>query len=181
LAAAGLSRQAEAPQQETMPKREQYANDEDWLNARDEFRDRQRDAKVAQERGRESAAKQAQRVSTLLSEAEKLDGFDRDTFDSLPVSQAMADAILDSDIGSKLIAHLTLNEGEAERISKLSPARQAAEIGKLEAKLSTVKASNTPPPIKPIGSAGSSSKPVEQMSQSEYEAMRAKQGARWAR
>lgn len=182
LAAAGLNRQTESPKQESMPQRANFASDEDWLNARDEFRDKQREAKVAQERQQEIAAKVQQKNSTLIAEAQKLGGFDMEDFEALPVTPVMADAIRDSEIGAKLVSHLVLNEGEAERISKLSPARQAAEIGKLEVKLSAVKSVKAPPPINPIGSG--SSKTIydpESASLDDYIKQRQKQGAVWSR
>jgi hypothetical protein len=119
-----------------------------------------------------------------MQEAAKISGFDREAFDELPITDAMAYAILDSDVAAKITAHLTSNPDDAERISALSPARQAAEIGKLEARISsqTVKASNAPAPIKPIGNrGGSANSDLAKSSMEDYIAARAKQGARWAR
>lgn len=67
-------------------------------------------------------------------------------------------AIIESEMGADLAYYLGKNDQEAERISKLTPARQAIEIGKLEVKLTAnpiKKASSAPAPINPVsGKAG---------------------------
>lgn len=50
-------------------------------------------------------------------------------------SDAVAEAIADSDLGPQLAYHLAQHPDEARRISKLSAAAAGREIGKLEAKL----------------------------------------------
>lgn len=71
------------------------------------------------------------------------------------VTNVMQRAILESDLGPKVAYFLAKNPDEAERISKLSPMRQIAEIGKLEDKVSTLKSvrqpSKAPAPISPVG------------------------------
>lgn len=66
------------------------------------------------------------------------------------------DAILESELGHELMYHLGKHDAEVMRISKLSPARQASEIGKLEAKLSEAqkKVSSAPAPIDPVKGKG---------------------------
>ena len=121
----------------------------------------------------------------MYAEASTIDrGFDREAFDSLPLTPVIAQAIIDSDMPSKVMVHLASNPDEVERISRLSPARQAAEIGKIETVLSAarVKASNAPAPIKPVGTRGGASAGDRgKMSMDDYVASRAKEGARWAR
>lgn len=95
----------------------------------------------------------------LMAELEEAEGFDLKKFNKLPISMSMAEAIIDSDQASKLALHLVNNPDDASRIAGLSPSRQAAEIGKLEARLSAVvakKPSNAPAPISPVGAKGSS-------------------------
>lgn len=127
-------------------------------------------AVVAFEREQEALQQQAQHAQRaqstftakrddLMAELEEADGFDKRKWESLPITVPMAEAILDSELGTKLALHLTQHPDEASRIATLSPARQAAEIGKLEAKLSPVaskKPSNAPDPIRPVGGKGSS-------------------------
>jgi len=105
--------------------------------------------KLAEREGR------AKRES-VFAKAEKDADFDREDFlDTTTVTPVMADAILESDLGDKIIKHLYLNQDEADRIASLSPARQAAEIGRLEMQLSApkaaVKKSGAPSPITPLG------------------------------
>lgn len=77
------------------------------------------------------------------------------------ISQPVTELIMDSEVGPAVVLFLAENEDEAERINKLSPARQLAEIGKIEAKLSTKAAANpakktvsqAPSPVKPVSGA----------------------------
>ena len=73
--------------------------------------------------------------ATILEKAED-SGIDLDEFSKLPVSRFMADAIVDSDVSVQLVAYMTENPAEVKRIYSLSEARQAVEIGKIEARLS---------------------------------------------
>ena len=113
------------------------------------------------------------KAQSVFELAEQDPEFDNEVFESLPISDPMAFAIMDSEIAPKLMIHLQNNPDEVTRIAKLPPARQAAEIGKMEIKLSApkeVKVSKAPAPVKPVGSRGStsSSNPGE-MSQAEFE------------
>lgn len=90
----------------------------------------------------------------------------------LPVTQAMSEAIRESEIGADIAYHLGKNPDEAARISRLSPARQAVEIGKLEVVLSAPLAKPKdppPPPIKPVsGTSAGGSKDPSKMTMAEY-------------
>ena len=140
----------------------------EWKNAQQE-QSRQYEAQRVKQVQSEVQAK-AQSVFEL---AEQDPEFDNEVFESLPVSDPMAYAIMDSDIAPKLMVYLQKNPDEVDRIAKLSPARQAAEIGKMEAKLSMpvkVKTSNAPAPIKPVGSRGSGvAGDPSKMSQADFE------------
>lgn len=174
--------QPPAQQADQMPKRENFASDEDWLNARDDWRDQKRVQEARQAQMQNQTRQVVSRTESLYAEAQKLPGFDREEFDQLPITQAMAASLLESDVAPKVMAFMQSNPAEVERISKLSPARQAAEIGKIEDKVSAAPAvSRAPPPIKPVGARGAASNgDLSRMSMDEYKAMRAKQGARWA-
>lgn len=93
-------------------------------------------------------------------------------------------AILESDVGPQLLYHLAKNTEDAERIAELSPARQVAEIGKLETKLSPVakKVSNAPAPIKTVPQGRSAVQGYsDNMSNEEFRAWSKANGAKWAR
>lgn len=68
-------------------------------------------------------------------------------------SDAVAEAIADSEVGPQLAYHLAQNPEEARRISKLSAAAAGREIGKLEAKLSADSTKQVDPPANENASA----------------------------
>ena len=148
----------------------------DWkLGQREQAEQQQQQAKQAQT--------MATKTENFYTEAMKIPGFDREAFDELPLTRHIAEALIDSDAPAKLMAHMAAHPEEVERIAGLSPARQAAEIGKLETKLASApKVSNAPAPIKPIGTRGSATNSdPSKMSMEEYAEFRKKNGASWAR
>lgn len=54
----------------------------------------------------------------------------------IPVKGPLFEALMDSDMGEKLVYHLAKHPAEAERINKLGALAQIRELGKLEDKLS---------------------------------------------
>ena len=147
------------PAAEGRPTLDQFASADDYADAVGDWKvgqaARQQQAQEAQKTQSTFAGKR----DDLMSELEDADGFDAAKFNKLPISMSMAEAIVDSDQAGKLSLHLIAHPDEAARIAALSPARQAAEIGKLEVKLSAVaaiKPSNAPSPITPVGAKGSS-------------------------
>lgn len=98
---------------------------------------------------------------------------------------AIGEAILESDDPASLIDFLGKNPDLAAELEGLSPTKLGRRIERIEAQMSTQTAkpvSKASEPINPIkGGAGSVVKTLETMSQSEYEAYRSKNGARWAR
>jgi hypothetical protein len=91
-----------------------------------------------------------------------------------PMSQAMAEAIKDSDIGPKVAYHLAQNPDIATRLSRLEPLAAAREIGRLEASLSVKqeptpkRVTSAPTPPTPIGSSRSTTGDPGSMSQADY-------------
>jgi hypothetical protein len=170
-----IIRQQQQPQtgrqQDGKPTKAKFANDEDFVEALTDWKLAQRDHQFRDQEAQRTQQTVAQKRDALLAAAEENDGFDRDEFArKVPVTEVMASAILDSDIGAKLVIHLNANPDEAKRIALLPPARQAAELGKLEAKLLTAPApkSNAPKPISPVGNSPVSSKDPSQMSDAEF-------------
>lgn len=165
------------------PARDKYANDEDWVEAVTDWKLEKREREVVQQQQQAKAKTVADKTENIYAEAQKIPGFDREAFDELPLTPAIANALIDSDVPAKLMHHLASHPEEAERIAGLSPARQAAEIGKLETKLASApKVSNAPAPIKPIGTRGSATNSdPSKMTMEEYAAFRKQAGARWAR
>ena len=79
------------------------------------------------------------------------------------VGDHIRDAILESDVGPKILYHLAENPEIAEKLSSLSTASALREIGKLEARFEKVEApaakavsvSKAPAPIAPLKAKGS--------------------------
>lgn len=178
---------APAPQQrqaDTPPARANFADDEAWLDARDAWRDAKREATTTQERQREQAQRLTQTTESIYAKAEKLPGFDREAFDELPLTKPIVEALIESDQAPQLMVYLAAHPEDVTRIAGMSPTRQAAELGKLEATLALkppVKPSKAPDPITPIGSGKTPVHDLASADMDTYMSMRKKQGARWAR
>lgn len=186
-------RQAEAAS--TEPKRENFDSYEDYLEARADWRAEQKvEAKLREQhqagQRHAQAATQEQQLARFHQQMDKaresVADFDdvMDAASEAPLTQAMRDAILESDVGALLAYHLAKSPAEANRIARLSPARQVMALGALEAALQTrtpSQPSKAPPPIKPLGGGSGGARDPAKMSMDEYMAHRAKQGASWAR
>jgi len=165
------------------PTRGHFASDDDYVEAMADWKLAQRDAVVRQQQHQQQVTALRDRTEKLYAEAAKIEGFDRDAFDELPLTQVIASAVIQSDVATKLMAYLASNPEEVERMVALSPTRQASAIGRLEEKMSSTPAiSKAPPPLRPVGARGTvANADVSKMSMEEYAELRKKQGARWAR
>ena len=108
---------------------------------------------------REAAKRQTQVLDSYHEREEdarsKYDDFEQVAYNrAVPITQTMAEAIRESEVGPDVAYYLGTNIDEASRISKLSIASQAREIGKIEAKLAAAppvkKTSSAPAPITPV-------------------------------
>ncbi len=175
---------AAIPKDEGRPSRDQFSDEEAYADAVADWKLGLRDREEQVIKKVQSHATMESKAADVMAEVMEMEGFDPVKFATeVPITESMMKAIVDSDMGAKVTQHLYLHPDEARRIASLIPERQAAEIGKMEAKLSSIpKVSSAPAPITPI-SAGkaSSAKSPESMTHEEYRAWRAKQGARWAR
>ena len=164
------------------PTRAQFADDDGFFDALTDWKLDQRDRGSNQRKAHEATQSLTVKTEKLYAEAAKIQGFDRDDFEALPLTGPIAQAITDSDVAPKLMAFMASNPDEVARIAGLSPARQAAEIGKLEVKLSAaVKTSKAATPIDPIGGSATTVRSLETSSFADYKAQREKQGAIWRR
>lgn len=161
--------QPKAEESNGRPTQAQFANVDDYVEAMADWKLGQRDQATRQQQQQEQSRNLNSRTESIYAEAAKVPGFDRDAFDELPLTQPIAAALIESDSPAKLMAHLAANPEEVDRIAGLSPARQAAEIGKLEAKLASApKVSKAPPPITPIGGNRGGDKDPAQMTDLEF-------------
>jgi hypothetical protein len=173
----------QAPESDKPTRRDGEADDS-YLERLADWKLDQRDQRQAQHQHMERQTTLAQKTDKLYADAEKLSGFDREAFDELPLTKSIVEALVDSDTPAKLMHYMAANPAEVERISKLSPARQAAELGKLEAKLpSTPRTSKAPDPIgDPTAKASTTTTPSDpsRMNPEQYREFRKRTGARWA-
>lgn len=178
---------SEQPRQspyDVRPTRVQGESDDAFVDRLTDWKLDQRDRASNQTKTQAEQKVLADKTEKMYAEAAKIPGFDRVDFDELPLTSTIAEALIDSTVSAKLMAHLSANPDECERIAALKPARQAAEIGKLEDKLASApRTSKAPAPITPVGQRGSanSNGDPSKMSMDEYIAWRKKDGARWAR
>lgn len=118
------------------------------------------------------------------TKSELLDFDDMVASSDVVVSDQVRDAILESDVGPRILYHLAENQDLAEKISKSSLITALREIGKLEAKFektepkevkTVAQKSKAPAPISPI-KAGTSEQVIitntDKMTYSQYKAMR---------
>jgi hypothetical protein len=136
-----------------IPSADYFASTEDYAEALAEQRAEQ---KIAQR----EAAKHQKEVFEAYQDREEEAREKYDDFDQviqnpkLAVTELMAQTIRESDIGPDVAYYLGTNPKEAARISKLSPASQIKEVGKIEIRLesnpSVKKTTNAPAPIAPV-------------------------------
>jgi hypothetical protein len=174
------------------PQREDFDNYEAYLEAKADFQVAEKFKEVearADKARQETELRDREATWQKLEQkaAKKYEDYEDVVLsDDLAITPIMAAAIKDArEIGPDIAYFLGKNPDEASRIAKLQPAAQVREIGKIEARLESKaepakRQSKAPPPIEPIGG-GSSSTDPSSMSQKEYEAYRAKQGAWWAK
>jgi hypothetical protein len=151
---------------ERPPRMEDFGSMSEYLDARDEYREKQRQAKAEPKQkpeadeGRQRYLEHVKvaREDLFAAGSEKYEDFEDMVLSADGISPAMRDAIFemdDLDMQVEVTRFLAQNQKEARRIYRLSPARQIAEIGKLEAKLSSQpspkRPSAAPAPISPVG------------------------------
>lgn len=141
---------------EAEPKLEDFATFEEYLDKRDEYREKKRE--TVKEPVNNYADDLNFKINSLHeSGSEKYDDF-KESVAALKITDPMRDAVLsyeDAETQAEIAYYLSKNQKEADKIAALSPLRQIAEIGKIEAKLSapppTKRPSKAPDPINPVG------------------------------
>jgi hypothetical protein len=144
------------------PARESFQDDEAYLKAQIEHLAEQRAAeKLAERQVRQEAER---RSESFLQKAEKAAERYPDfqavvSNPSLPVNEAMAEFIAESDQGAEVAYFLGKNPQKAYEISQLSPVRAARELARLETELASrpPRVSRAPEPISPVGNRGRAS------------------------
>jgi hypothetical protein len=167
------------PKQPEKLMRDMFSSDDDYAEA---------NRRLGVDEARRELSQQAEQRKAVefVKKASAAPGFDSEVFDTLTISEAMKDALLDSDVGDKVLVYLTQNPDEADRIAEYGTVRQIKEMAKLEVELSTkkpAKQTNAPPVGTKVGSGGD---PMPNgyspnLSQSQHEAWMRKNGSRWVR
>jgi hypothetical protein len=150
------------------PQMEQFSTTEDYVEAVAAWKaeqiitqregDAQKQSKARAEQDARERARQTfeQRAETVREKHEDYD--DVVLNPQLPITDAMAMTMQESESGPELAYFLGKNPQEAARIAQLSPFLQAKELGRLEAKLAQPPAkqpSSAPAPINPVKPGGS--------------------------
>ena len=176
LAALEQKRQPQAVNVDQEPQPSQFSDAFEYAKALAEYSTEkalaERDRQVAQAREQEAQQKIIQSWAQKVQEAKaELPDFDDLVAASdVVVNNAVRDAILESDVGPKILYHLAENNDLAKKIAGLSPNAALREIGKLEARFEVnpetkqttpVVRSKAPAPIQPIrGGQGKADVPI---------------------
>jgi hypothetical protein len=134
------------------PLRQQFQTEDEWLDARDEWRDRQRERATAMERAQQEQKAIFEKTESIYAQAQALEGFDRAAFDALPLTKPLVEALIDSDNAPALMRFMAANPAEVKRIAALSNPRQVAELTRIEDRLAatTEEPEEQPEPKKPL-------------------------------
>jgi hypothetical protein len=161
----------EKKEEDKKPKREDFSDAFEYAEKLADWTVRQRLKEQAE--AQEKKSKQEAEEKRISSWNEKLSQARKDipdydeTLDSskVLVSEEVKEAILESDVGPKILLHLAKNPDEAEKIAKMTVGNAYKAIGRIEAKIQDVpppkeeekpkvepkaEVSKAPPPISPL-------------------------------
>ncbi len=169
----------EQPKADAEPKAEYFSDYGEYVRALAKFEAKslvkaELTQLEAQRQDQAKASTWQQRAEAVKAELPDFDQVMRTS--TAPMTQAMAEAIRESEAGPKVAYHLAQNPEVAARLAQLSPLAAAREIGKLEASLSTAaapapaakKITSAPTPPTPVGSGRSTTGDPGKMSQADY-------------
>ena len=148
---------------QTEPVREKFQDDQAYYQAQIEHLAEVKAAEKLAERERSREAER--RSESFLDKAEKATERYPDfqsvvSNPSLPINEAMAEFIAESDLGADVAYFLGKNPSKAMDISQLSPIKAARELVKIETELAArpkANPSKAPEPINPVGQRGKAS------------------------
>lgn len=141
--------QRQEPEAEPKPLRSQFNTEDEWLDARDEWRDRQMQRQAAIERAEQQQRETYERTEGIYAKAQALEGFNRAAFDALPLTRPIVQALIDSDTAPELMAYMAANPAEVLAIAQMpSEAKQIKAMARIEDKLAAPAV--TPPQKKAV-------------------------------
>lgn len=179
----------EPPQEQPKPQIDQFSDYDQYLEALADWKADQRvQSHLSEfERRRQQEQEQQTHQQKVQSFRERAQEFAQEhpDFDavvnnpSVPISQPVADSIVESDMGPQVAYHLGQNPDKARELSQMSATAAAREVGKLEAQLSVPqkpKVSQAPDPVDPVGGGSEkNAKDPEKMTTAEWMVWRQKQ------
>ena len=179
----------EPPPVEPRPKRDTFDDADAYDDALIAWAAKQTEGKVREtvkaETAQEATKRQADEMAAQWLERRNAFAEEHPDYeevaeaDSVKITQPMAMAIAAMEDGPAIAYHLGQNPEIADKVSRMNPVQQVAELGRLAASLGKTEAAPSKPkpdPIKPVGSrqkAGTRS--PDEMSGDEYYDMRAPQ------
>ena len=132
-------RQQPPPQQtqtdDPKPLRSQFETEDEWLDARDAWRDRSREREAEARKAKEQQEALYAKTEGIYAQAQALEGFDRAAFDRLPLTKPIVEALIESEQAPKLMHYMASNPAEVVRIAGLSATKQYQELARIEDKL----------------------------------------------
>lgn len=145
---------------EQEPVRDEFRDDEAYLQAQIEHLAEKKAAQKLAERERVQQQEKVQ--ESFLEKAEKASERYADfqtvvSNPNLAINEGMAEFIADSELGADVAYHLGKNPMKAAQIAQMSPIKAARELTRIEAELASkpkATPSKAPEPISPVGSRG---------------------------
>jgi len=165
--------QAPQPQVEEEPQPHQFSDAFEYAKALTDYRV---EARLAQEKASQAEARaqiERQKVyddwsKKVVAAKAELPDFDDmvQSASDVVIPDHIRDAILESDVGPRVLYHFAENPDVVKSLSAMTPIRALREVGKLEAKFEakpekpTVARSKAPEPIQPIRANGKADVPI---------------------
>lgn len=175
------------PQQhDRPPSLQDYSSPEEWGAAIADYSARQALSRAEQHFQQHDQYRSQQQIAQQFEAKERAfasshpDYMDRvgELVSAVPLPQEVLNVIGTSDIGPDVAYHLATHLDVADRLARMHPVAAAAEIGRIEARLSAPKPSKpvtqAPAPVPILGGSSSVSKDLGAMSYEDYK--RARQG-----
>ena len=180
----GVATQTAPEAQGDKPSRDDYAEQDDYIEALTEWKAEQAVTRVQREQAAQSANHARQSAWEAREAQTKASIPDYDAVvpvSTVPIKPHVVEALMDADAGPSLAYHLAKNPDVAARLNAMTPTRAAIELGRIETTLTApaVKVpSNAPTPITPITpQASGRTVNLSKASMEDYIAERKRQGA----
>lgn len=180
----GVATQTAPEAQGDKPSRDDYAEQDDYIEALTEWKAEQAVTRVQREQAAQSANHARQSAWEAREAQTKASIPDYDAVvpvSTVPIKPHVVEALMDADAGPSLAYHLAKNPDVAARLNAMTPTRAAIELGRIETTLTApaVKVpSNAPTPITPITpQASGRTVDLSKASMEDYIAERKRQGA----